>query len=249
STTSRPPPSRGTRMTMPRPSLVTSSGPSPVRGFIAAMRASLPALGSRGPRFPTSPTTRNAVVGVFTSSVMSYSPASRALMGNDLLPECVVERVEALQTGLRARTIRPVRPVRRPPAITWRAGVRGRSRTTHEAPGNRCSSGAYGRFPDGPAGLAAAGPAAPRTRLRAHSEVRQKTGPGGVENLPSRDLELGRPLAFDRVPARQGTSAPRTRQGHADLPRLRRAVRQHLDRPALLHRTGQPAGERGNPGR
>ena len=27
-------------MTMPRPSLVTSSGPSPVRGFMAAIRAS-----------------------------------------------------------------------------------------------------------------------------------------------------------------------------------------------------------------
>ena len=37
STTRRPPPSSGTRMTMPRPSLVTSSGPSPVRGFIAAI--------------------------------------------------------------------------------------------------------------------------------------------------------------------------------------------------------------------
>src|SRR5581483_4740212 len=37
STTRRPPPSRGTRMTMPRPSLVTSSGPSPVRGFMAAI--------------------------------------------------------------------------------------------------------------------------------------------------------------------------------------------------------------------
>ena len=39
STTRRPPPSSGTRITMPRPSLVTSSGPSPVRGFIAAIRA------------------------------------------------------------------------------------------------------------------------------------------------------------------------------------------------------------------
>ncbi len=38
STTSRPPPSSGTRITMPRPSLVTSSGPSPVRGFIAAIQ-------------------------------------------------------------------------------------------------------------------------------------------------------------------------------------------------------------------
>ncbi len=43
STTSRPPPSSGTRITMPRPSLVTSSGPSPVRGFIAAISHPLPA--------------------------------------------------------------------------------------------------------------------------------------------------------------------------------------------------------------
>ena len=42
STTSLPPPSSGTRITMPRPSLVTSSGPSPVRGFIAAMLHPLP---------------------------------------------------------------------------------------------------------------------------------------------------------------------------------------------------------------
>ena len=39
STTRRPPPSSGTRITMPRPSLVTSSGPSPVRGFMAAIGA------------------------------------------------------------------------------------------------------------------------------------------------------------------------------------------------------------------
>jgi hypothetical protein len=37
STTKRPPPSIGMRSTIPRPSLVTSSGPSPVLGFIAAM--------------------------------------------------------------------------------------------------------------------------------------------------------------------------------------------------------------------
>src|SRR6266545_3020073 len=48
STTSRPPPSSGTRMTMPRPSLVTSSGPSPVRGFIAAILHPLPAAGPQG---------------------------------------------------------------------------------------------------------------------------------------------------------------------------------------------------------
>ena len=47
STTSRPPPSSGTRITMPRPSLVTSSGPSPVRGFIAAILDPLPASGPR----------------------------------------------------------------------------------------------------------------------------------------------------------------------------------------------------------
>ena len=39
STTSRPPPSMGMRTTIPRPSLVASRGPSPVRGFIAAISA------------------------------------------------------------------------------------------------------------------------------------------------------------------------------------------------------------------
>lgn len=42
STTRRPPPSSGTRMTIPRPSLVASRGPSPpVRGFMAAILCSL----------------------------------------------------------------------------------------------------------------------------------------------------------------------------------------------------------------
>ena len=41
SMTSRPPPSLGIRMTIPRPSALTSRGPSPVRGFIAAMRVLL----------------------------------------------------------------------------------------------------------------------------------------------------------------------------------------------------------------
>ena len=41
SMTSRPPPSLGIRITIPRPSALTSRGPSPVRGFIAAMRVLL----------------------------------------------------------------------------------------------------------------------------------------------------------------------------------------------------------------
>src|SRR5699024_7109279 len=45
STTSRPPPSSGTRMMIPRPSLVTSSGPSPVLGFMAAMGVLLSVVG------------------------------------------------------------------------------------------------------------------------------------------------------------------------------------------------------------
>ena len=48
-----PPPSNGTRITIPRPSLVTSSGPSPVRGFIAAIPhplPSAPAHHTSGPR-------------------------------------------------------------------------------------------------------------------------------------------------------------------------------------------------------
>src|SRR5258708_7614680 len=69
STTSRPPPSSGTRITMPRPSLVTSSGPSPVRGFIAAIRHPLSCLGAAGTsrglrhplRFPAGPASHNHV--------------------------------------------------------------------------------------------------------------------------------------------------------------------------------------------
>ena len=44
-------------MTMPRPSLVTSSGPSPVRGFIAAMRtSSMGALTDFAPKVRSSST-------------------------------------------------------------------------------------------------------------------------------------------------------------------------------------------------
>src|SRR6185312_6344703 len=67
STTSRPPPSSGTRMTMPRPSLVTSSGPSPVRGFIAAMLSPLrPTPGSVGCPTATSSRPPATVAGVST---------------------------------------------------------------------------------------------------------------------------------------------------------------------------------------
>src|ERR1700730_3505689 len=55
STTSRPPPSSGTRITMPRPSLVTSSGPSPVRGFIAAILPSPSSRSRAGARHGTAP--------------------------------------------------------------------------------------------------------------------------------------------------------------------------------------------------
>ncbi|MFD0470301.1 hypothetical protein ACFQ0B_19715 [Nonomuraea thailandensis] len=63
---------------------------------------------------------------------MSYSPASRALMGNDLLPECVVEACDDVQTGLRARSRRSVRPLRRPPALARWPGVRRRARAADE---------------------------------------------------------------------------------------------------------------------
>ena len=48
STTRRPPPSSGIRMMMPRPSLVTSSGPSPVLGFMAAIRRPLSLFADAG---------------------------------------------------------------------------------------------------------------------------------------------------------------------------------------------------------
>ena len=95
STTSRPPPSSGTRITMPRPSLVTSSGPSPVRGFIAAIRHPLSCLGAAGTsrglrhplRFPAGPASHNHVdqylyYPEFRPAVLTISvPADASLSG------------------------------------------------------------------------------------------------------------------------------------------------------------------------
>src|SRR5690625_1187823 len=68
----RPPPSTGTRMTMHRPSLVTSSGPSPVRGFMAAMDS--PLVSER--RWARSPLLLSLI-----GSVLPDRPGFAALMG------------------------------------------------------------------------------------------------------------------------------------------------------------------------
>src|SRR6516165_12672215 len=83
STTRRPPPSSGTRITMPRPSFVTSSGPSPVRGFIAAILHPLSCPGPheglrRGPP-PETPATaagfgRFTAVSIRTSIIRVSAP-------------------------------------------------------------------------------------------------------------------------------------------------------------------------------
>ncbi len=86
STTSRPPPSSGTRMIKLRPSLVTSIGPSPVRGFIAAIRKiplhlsqvtpTRPA-GSASQLQPAAPLGRPPWPGTFRCFVLALSPLSR----------------------------------------------------------------------------------------------------------------------------------------------------------------------------
>src|SRR6266702_5271090 len=86
STTSRPPPSSGTRITMPRPSLVTSSGPSPVRGFIAAILHPLPAAGPQEPQLrPAAPEPRYLAGPASHNHVYQhlYYPSVPPPRGND----------------------------------------------------------------------------------------------------------------------------------------------------------------------
>jgi hypothetical protein len=86
STTSRPPPSSGTRMIKLRPSLVTSIGPSPVRGFIAAIRK-IPSIcpksrqpgraGSASQLQPAAPLGRPPWPGTFRCFVLALGLLSR----------------------------------------------------------------------------------------------------------------------------------------------------------------------------
>src|SRR5258708_35026564 len=98
---------------MPRPSLVTSSGPSPVRGFIAAIRHPLSCLGAAGTsrglrhllRFLAGPASHNHVdqylyYPEFRPAVLTISvPAGRL----------AVRRVPREAEGAYARSARPQR--------------------------------------------------------------------------------------------------------------------------------------------
>ena len=95
STTSRPPPSSGTRITMPRPSLVTSSGPSPVRGFIAAIPHLLPpdprCAGEQGSAHAASPVPAVQTASLNRFYLSPYYPVfgSRMVMiGDPCRQEC-----------------------------------------------------------------------------------------------------------------------------------------------------------------
>src|ERR1700735_2674398 len=113
STTSRPPPSSGTRITMPRPSLVTSSGPSPVRGFITAILPPLPAYRPQG----TSPEAYGTGAPVPGGTCQPQQCRSvpllsrvRALRGNDQpsIGELTGIRRD-LERGREIGTLRPLR--------------------------------------------------------------------------------------------------------------------------------------------
>ena len=147
------------------------------------------------------------------------------------------------QTRRRARPVRALRPLRRPPAGPRRPGPGGRSRPAARPPGDRAARGPHRRLPDGPAGLAGAGPAGGGARLRP-----DRPGPGaarrrGRPHLPDPRGRLGRRLG----PARAGPDRPPLGPGPGAqrpvLPRLRRPVGQHLDQPRRLPR-GRPAARR-----
>ena len=149
------------------------------------------------------------------------------------------------QTRRRARPVRALRPLRRPPADPRRPGSGGRPRPAARPPGDRAARGPHRRLADGPAGLAGAGPAGDGPRLRP-----DRPGPGaarrrGRPDLPDPRGRLGRGLGParagpDRPPLGPGTGAQRP-----VVPRLRRPVGQHLDQPRRLPRGRPAAGHRG----
>ena len=244
STTSRPPPSSGTRMTMPRPSLVTSSGPSPVRGFMAAMLAPF--------------AEKHASCGASTGMNRSARDTSTRRVCSGIIPRNPRPR-ETTRPGTgretgrphrRERPFGPVRPVRRPPALPRRPGARsprwcGCSRRSGvAAPAVRTAVSRMVRqgwlepvrLAGGPGYALTRGPCGASTTPR-----RASTGPAARAGRGRWHLVVV--TAADRAqPARPAARRP-------GLPRLRPARRRDLDRPALVGGGRRAAGGRGGAGR
>ena len=119
STTSRPPPSSGTRIIKLRPSLVTSIGPSPVRGFIAAIRK-IPSIcpksrqpgraGSASQLQPAAPLGRPPWPGTFRCFVLALGPLSRnypSVANQTRICPDFVHTQSARQTSTSGRIVAP----------------------------------------------------------------------------------------------------------------------------------------------
>jgi hypothetical protein len=192
STTSRPPPSSGTRITMPRPSLVTSSGPSPVRGFIAAIRHPLSYLGPqrprRGPAAPARvPGGTSQPQRCRSASLLSRVPARSANDQRcDAMPRVPRGPAGAGRDWERARDIGAFRPLRRSSAVTRLPGSgRGPGPAAGAARDHR-AGGAHGGVPDVQAGMAGCGAAAGRGGLRTDAARGPQAGRGRGAHLPLR---------------------------------------------------------------
>ena len=228
STTRRPPPSRGMRRTIPRPSLVTSSGPSPVLGFIAAIGFPLPV----GVELLLS---ARVHASVFTPGRASIGTHYR---GN--FADCEIRPSAIRHTGLRARSLSPLRPLRRPPAVAWRVGAHLRGRRAARNARHQRPRGAHGRVTSGARGLARAG------RARRARVCRDRAGPraprgGALPDLPDAGARVGRPLARRGGRAPAGPQRPGQVGAGLGLPRLRRPGPGHLGRAAREPRACPPS--------
>src|SRR4029450_12583440 len=136
------------------------------------------------------------------------------------------------QTRRRARAIGPLRPVRRPPARSWWRGAGGCPGAAAGTAGRTAAGGPHRGLPDGPAGLAGAGPDRRSARVQAHRPGPAPARRRGRPDLPDRGGRgLGPALAPGRAAVGAGPATPRPARLTAQLPRLGAAVGQHLGRP------------------
>ena len=165
-------------MTMPRPSLVTSSGPSPVRGFIAAMLSPLNSRVAWVARTPPRSVSRHA------RSARGSPMSCRPMIFPDGHPSPKPGRPDVTASRLclsqtvtisgHAGPFGALRPLRRPPAPARRTSTGRRAGPAARAAGHRGAGGAHRRLPDGAPGLAHPVRLAGRSRLSADPKATRR---------------------------------------------------------------------------
>src|SRR6202522_2530148 len=117
---------------MPRPSLVTSSGPSPVRGFIAAILLPFPALRPHRTAQPPDLVRRTVPGGAPASHIHLDQSLYYPVFGGPMVTISVPARSRAIPVEIRTLGESRPQPPRRGILPGFRRGIRPRGRLTGE---------------------------------------------------------------------------------------------------------------------